>query len=588
MTGQSQRTMPSAKAPPSPQEVLWSMRSERRAKIALMSYPASLYYVFRSLEQSAWFTLIGLLSWFFIAFTSEYLDRRLKQQRRACLVFTSAFFALVGFAGLGDGLVNSPCLWLAPLGPVLGAVLLGIKAAYRCLGLSIALVLAIWAIDVSFDLKTQFVHSESSLYIFRMICLAQFSLFGWIWTRQLRIQVQKISDRNQVLEEAKDELEVAHQSKSSFLATMSHEIRTPMNGILGTAQCLAQGELQAEQRSWVQVIQDSGQYLMDVLNAILDLSKIDADKLKTRNVDLRLDRVFDDVMAEISQSLGAQQILLEYRGPDQPYLIKGDPDRIEQVLRSLVLTAIEWADNTQLKVELASQPDRPAITISLPQSGLDQSRMEILQDPGSALLKDTHVSNRIALGMKLCHALVALMDGEIEVLQDGSEITRIVWKLHPQLQLQLTELDDSELLIQTVELPQESFEHTVVLVADDNAINRKIAKTQLERLGCQIHTASNGTQAIERSQELRFDLILMDLNMPECDGFEAAQTIKNSAGPNQNTPIVAFTADAYDVDHQRLQEAGLCDRLAKPFRVEAVRRLLRRWSPSSKHLKQVS
>lgn len=561
------------------------MRLERRSKIALMSYPASAYYVFRSIEQSAWFTLIGLVAWFILALCSEFADRKLKHERASIYFFIAGFYLLVGFGALGDGLMKSPCLWLLPLGPVLGAVLLGARATYCCLVASISIVLSIWAVDIQLDLPTQFVHSDGSLFTFRMVCLGQFALFGWIWTRQLRVQVKEISERNQTLEDAKDELEAAYQSKSSFLATMSHEIRTPMNGIMGTAQCLAQGDLRAEHQSWVQVIQDSGQYLMDVLNAILDLSKIDANKLIARKERIRIDRVFSDVMSEISRSLGAQQLLLEFSSPNEPFVIQGDADRIEQVLRSLVLTAIEWADNTQLHVKLQQELGSPCIAIALPENLLDAERIEILRDPNSALIGDTHQSNRVALGMKLCHALISLMEGELDVQCHPGQGTLILWKLSPQLQLTIS--DNSQLLAQTMELPEDSFEGTMVLVTDDNAINRRIAKTQLERLGCKIHTACNGNEAIEQCQLHSFDLILMDLNMPECDGIEASTRIKNSLGPNQNTPIVAFTADAYDVDHQRLSQAGMFDHLAKPFRVEAVRRLLRKYNSSSRRLEQV-
>lgn len=560
--------------PPSAAQVLSAMRMERRSKIALMSYPGALYYLVESWLQSAWFTFAGLAVWFLIALVSEFAARKLQREKTAIYVFITAFYCLEGIAGLGDGLVNSPCLWLLPLGPVLGAVLLGIRAAFGCLAASVGLILSIWVIDLQMDLPAQFEHSHASLFLFRVISLAEFSLFGWIWTTQLHNQVKKISEQNQVLEEAKDELEVAHESKSSFLATMSHEVRTPMNGILGTAQCLAQGELDAEQSSWVQIIQDSGQYLMDVLNAILDLSKIDAGKLKIRSVDVRLDRVFNDVMSEISRSLGAQQLLLEYSGAKEPLMIRSDAERIEQVLRSLVLTAIEWADNAQLRVELGNEQSTPTIELFLPDLTLDESGIEIFEDPNSALVGDTHESNRVALGMKLCHELVSLMDGEIHVNTSPAQGTHILWKVSRQAPVASTSA--AQHLVNTLDLSEEHFVDTLVLVTDDNAINRKIAKTQLEMLGCQVHTASNGNEAIEVCQELRFDLILMDLNMPQCNGLRAAEVIGRPERVNHKTPIIAFTADAYDIDDQHLLQSGICDHLAKPFRMEAVRRLLRR------------
>lgn len=562
-------------APPSAQQVLASMRIERRTKIALVAYPSSAYYIYQSIDQSAWMTLASLLVWFVFAFASEYAQRILKRDKLSIYLFMAGLFTLIGLGALGDGMLDSPCLWLLPLGSIQAAVLLGVRETYVCVAISIALLLGIWVLDGLVEIPTQFVHSDSSLYIFRMVSLAQFSVFAAIWAKQLMVQVAKISKRNQLLEDARNDLEAAHQSKSTFLATMSHEIRTPMNGILGTAQYLAQGELRAEHQSWVQVILDSGRYLMDVLNAILDLSKIDADKLATRRVDLRLDRVFNDVMSEVSGSLGAQQLLLESCGSPHPLPIKGDGDRIEQVLRTLVLTAIEWADNTRLTVNLDTQAQSPSISICLPEIHLDSARLEILQDPNSALNKDIHQSNRIPLGMKLCHELIGLMGGELQVQCTPSQGTRLVWSLCASIQL--TSTSDACTLSQTTELSEVSFEHTVVLIADDNAINRKIAKNQLQALGCEAHTVNDGQEAVEQCQSRRFDLILMDLNMPRLDGIGATKAIKGNAGPNQSTPIVAFTADVYDVDHEALANAGMCDHLAKPFRVDAVRRLLRRW-----------
>lgn len=558
------------------EQALSRMRLERRAKLAALCYLPGFYYCVVAWQQSAWYTLAGTFFCLACALLSEYFARVLHREKAAMYCFITGFYGLEGLGALGDGLLDSHCLWLISMGPILGTVLLGARAAMVCLAVSIGFILALWGLGLGFTFSHQFVHNDASLYVFRIVCLLQYAGFAWIWTKQLRRHVQEMYEHNQELAVAKDNLEEAHRSKSTFLATMSHEIRTPMNGILGTAQCLAMGELAAEKRSWIQIILDSGQHLMDVLNAILDLSKIDAHKLEPRTVDFRLDRVFNDTMTQMSHSLDAQQVSLQFKKNEVPLLIQGDPDRIEQVLRSLFTTMIEYSNGTRMNVELLREQSYPTIQISMPELELDARSLEVLQDPQSELTQDNDEHSRVALGMKLSHAMIALMGGRLDITSNRTEGTQLHWRLDALIKE--IDLGESHLLAQTADSTDEHFEGLSILVTDDNAVNRRVAKIQLEKLGCVVTAATNGIEAIDVCRSKSFDLILMDLHMPECDGMQASHAIRNTIPRHADTPILAFTADAYDVDRERLNEAGMCDHLPKPFRLELVRRALRRYA----------
>jgi two-component system sensor histidine kinase/response regulator len=372
---------------------------------------------------------------------------------------------------------------------------------------------------------------------------------------------------------------VASRAKSEFLANMSHEIRTPMNGVLGVAELLLDSALSPPQREYAQTIHDSGRALLSVLNDILDFSKIEAGKLDLEFAPVDLRQLLADVERLVSVQANAKQLELELRiGPQVPQWILADSARLRQIFINLCGNAVKFTLSGSIQVEvdvvaLTKQQVQLRFEVRDTGIGIPAQRVSALFQPFAQ--GDSSVTRRFGgtgLGLSIVKRLVDLMGGEVGVrTQEGAGSTFWVSAQFERLQVQSG--DDTALhgrpLVHVAQRPAQLESTPRILLAEDNAVNRLVATRMLEKLGCAVETVVDGRQAVAAWQRGGHDLILMDCQMPNLDGYEAAREIRSlEVGPR--IPIVALTAHAMKDDDLKCAAAGMDAYLTKPV----VRQLL--------------
>jgi len=377
-------------------------------------------------------------------------------------------------------------------------------------------------------------------------------------------QLEAAVVRNQQLAE---EATAASEAKSLFLATMSHEIRTPLNGVLGMAQAMAGDELPTAQRQRLDVVRQSGESLLAILNDILDLSKIEAGKLEIEQVDFDLTGVAHGACATFEAIAG-------YRGvgftldiaPEAAGVFRGDPTRLRQVLCNLISNALKFteAGEVQVAIDWTDDPLGGRLRMTVRDTGIGMTP----EQTGALFQKfvqaDASTNRRFGgtgLGLAICGELVKLMDGEISIdSQVGRGSTFTVALPLPRIADRQAVHEASDASVPT---------GLRVLAADDNEVNRLVLKTLLEQVGVETVVVDNGQAALEAWETGGWDLVLMDIRMPVMDGVEATAAIRwrEAQTGAARTPIIALTADAMSHQVDAFLAQGFDGHVSKPIEV---------------------
>lgn len=409
-------------------------------------------------------------------------------------------------------------------------------------------------------------------------------------------RISKImNERDQAkLESAK--ASAASQAKSDFLAHFSHEVRNPMNAIIGLSDLAAKTNLSKEQRSYINNIQTSGNILMKLLNDTLDFSKIEAGKVSIERIAFAPKDVLDNVRAVIGPKAAEKNLTFTVEGEEVlPVLVTGDPTRLSQVLINLTTNAVKFTDQGQVTLTLSVSPSAEEGTISL-RAEVTDTGIGMTEEQVSRLFKsfsqaDVSVTRKYGgtgLGLAISKQLVELMGGNIGAKSQPGVGSCFYIELPfglPTIEEDLAK-PTAQAESSTPAHPEDAsslLEDVHILIVEDNKINQMLVTKILEQTSAHFDIASSGAEAIEKATHTLYDLILMDLNLPEMDGLETTKAIR-SLENGKKLPIIAMTGSADVGTRRNCLEAGMNDHVTKPFKPDTLYDTLNRWRPEKGEL----
>ena len=413
---------------------------------------------------------------------------------------------------------------------------------------------------------------------------------------QMRLRIKEGLDQKQLTEDAlaleiensraKEKLAFAakksNKEKSLFLASISHEIRTPMNTIMGFTHLLKNAELKPNERRHLNYIDRSAHSLLLLIDNILDMSKLDVGKADLESIPFYFQDIIEMGVATFSRQAKEKHLALEFTVEESvPPRVSGDPNRLQQVLNNLISNALKFTHKGNVSVNISCIDSGSTLeeknetkdvwlqfTVNDTGVGIDPDYIPRIFDVFTQ--EDASTTRRYGgtgLGMPIVHKLVKLMGGDITVESSGTTGTTVKFTLPFRV---CSDADGAHIQPDEQAVTEYKLKDCRILVADDVEMNRALMVSMLESMGAQVSVANNGKAAIEMANQEEYDLLLMDIQMPEMNGFEVASKIRQQDNTVSNLPIIALTANVMDGVREQCIAAGMNDFLGKPFDPESL------------------